>query len=341
MLRAQISLAGALLALAINSAGAPACAPKPSSITENEQEATQREAVQEAKQREATQNARGQKNKNATAKPTPSRSGEGTVNSDIKVLAEGGHSRVGDAFIAVARDAETYAQLRGLIEKLPEMQASFFKTNAVVAAFLGGRRTGGYVVSFTSDAQGLRISESSPSADMMVTQVLTSPFKVISVPVSDDQSLNVVTDQTWQTGMRPYRIATGEWTMSGGIAGRTEKFQFEGDARTMRHGKLATFLFALKSREGNKSRQLNGIATGVAQPDGSISIAHLDADSFVELPSAAVRATGRFTNNESNLSLQFTPLPTIVADGFSGEGKLEAVATAPPPKRKPSLLDEQ
>lgn len=341
MLKVQVSLAVALLSLMINSISAPACGPKPSNTNENEQEAKQRQATNEAKQREAVDKTQQPKERNAAAKPTPTRGGKELVNSDIKVLAGGGHSRVGDAFIAVARDAETYAQLRGLVEQLPEMQASFFKTNAVVAAFLGGRRTGGFAVSFTGDGRGLRVGESSPSADMMVTQALTSPFKVVSVPVSDDQPLHVIAEQTWQTGMRPYRVATGAWTMSGGIAGRIEKFQFEGDVRTMRHGKLATFLFALKSREENKARELNGLATGVVQPDGSISITHLDADSFVELPRAAVRAAGRLTNNESNLSLQFAPLPSNVADGFNGEGKLEAVATAPPPKRKPSLLDEQ
>lgn len=323
MLRTYASVCVALSSLMMNGVGAPACALKPSDATAG--------IEQQAKQ---------SKNRDTTAKPTPARGGEAAVSNDIKVLSEGGHSRIGEAFIAVARDAETYAQLRSLVERLPEMQASFFKTNAVVAAFLGPRRTGGYAVSITGDARNLRVSEKSPSADMMTAQVLTSPFKVVSLPISEDQSLHVVAEQPWQAGTRPYRVAAGGWTMSGGIAGRIEKFQFEGDVRTMRWGKLATFVFALKSKEGNKARQLNGIATGVVEPDGSISVAHLDAASFVDMPRPAVRATGRFANNENNLSLEFTPLPSTVADGFSGEGKLDAVATAPPPKRKTSVLNE-
>lgn len=340
MLQRQISLSVALLSLVINSAGAPACNSRPSTATE--QQAKQREAVQGATQREAIQAAKQSKNSNATAKPTPSRGGGGaTVSSDIKVLAEGGHGRIGEAFIAIARDAETYAQLRAAVNQLPELEASFFKERVVIAAFLGTRRTGGYTVSITGDAKRVRVSESSPSADMMVTQVITSPFKVVSVPISDEQPFAVDLDRTWHAGMRPYRIATGAWTMSGGIAGRIEKLQFDGELSVMRTGKLATFVFALKSREGGKARRLNQLATGSIEPDGSIAITHLDTESFVDMPRAGVQATGRFTNNESNLSLQFTSLPPMVADGFSGEGKLEAVATAPPPKKKPSLLDEQ
>src|SRR6266852_2348562 len=48
---------------------------------------------------------------------------------DIKVLAEGFHSKITKPFIAVMRDAETYAVLTGLDENLPKLDADFFKEN--------------------------------------------------------------------------------------------------------------------------------------------------------------------------------------------------------------------
>jgi hypothetical protein len=47
-----------------------------------------------------------------------------------------------------------------------------------------------------------------------------------------------------------------------------------------------------------------------------------------------LRAAGSFTDSENKLSLRFESLPTNVADGFNGQGQLEAVATAPPPQNK-------
>ena len=321
MLKMRTSLAMALLSLLLNSAGAAGCG---------------------TKQSEATQNVKPGKTEAAPAKPTPMQVKEGSSLGEVKVLGAGGYSRMSDAFVIVARDAETYAALqREMGVNLPAMNADFFKTNAVIAAFLGMRRTGGYSVEITRTAGGLRISEKTPPADAMTTQALSSPFKVVSVLAAVESSIPVELDNAWQAAMRPYRVASGEFITGGGLIGRAEKFPFEGDIRVMRQGNLATFAFDLKSAGGAKTRGLKDTVTGVVQQDGRVSIAHLDAGSFVESPRDPLRVTGEFMDSENKLTLALKSWPSNLADGFSGQGKLEAVAAAPPPQKSKSLAGEE
>ncbi len=75
------------------------------------------------------------------------RAGENrATNTDMKILAEGAYSEIEQPFVAVVRDAETYAVLRELVGALPEMSESDFSKHVVIAAFLGTRSTGGYSV---------------------------------------------------------------------------------------------------------------------------------------------------------------------------------------------------
>jgi hypothetical protein len=318
MLGIRTSMIAVVMSLVMNGAGAAGC---------------DRKDV-------ATQNVNTSKNSNAQTPPQPEPSVPGkeqVVNGEIKVLAEGQYSRVGDAFVAVARDAETYAALRAEFSGLPEVSADSFKTNALIAAFSGARRTGGYGVAITRSANGsLRVSSTSPPPDSMVTQQLTSPFKLASVTLDIDQPLMIELDNTWQVMTRPYRVTTGEFTQSGGFAGRSEKFQPTGSIGIMRQGKLATLFFDLKSAGGGKARALKETATGVVQSDGRIKLSQFSAGTFVDLPKPPLRATGQFTDKEDNLSLTFESLPTNVADGYMGSGTLEATATAPAIQRKPT-----
>src|SRR5215210_7748884 len=101
--------------------------------------------------------------KNGGVPPSPSPVERENVNSELKVLGQGAHNRVRESFVAVARDAETYQELRRLDDNLPILDADAFNHMAVVAAFLGQRRTGGYSVQITRAADGtVRIIESSP-----------------------------------------------------------------------------------------------------------------------------------------------------------------------------------
>lgn len=323
MLGIRTSVIVVLMSLVMNGGGASAC----------------------DKKERATRNANASKNNSANSprQPEPTVPGrEQAVNGEIKVLAEGQYSRVGDAFVAVARDAETYAALRAEFTGLPDLSADSFNTKAVIVAFSGTRRTGGYGVAITRQENGsIRVSSTSPPAGSMVTQQITSPFKVVSVSLDYEQPLTLELDGTWQAMTRPYRVTSGEFTQSGGFAGRSEKFQPEGQIGIMRQGKLATLVFDLKSAGGVKARALKETATGVVQSDGTIQLNQLSAGTFVDLPRAPLRATGQFTNKEEKLSLTFESLPTNVADGYMGSGRLETTATAPPPQRKPALMNDE
>ncbi|HEX8472897.1 MAG TPA: protease complex subunit PrcB family protein [Pyrinomonadaceae bacterium] len=278
-----------------------------------------------------------------TPLPTPAREGKGEkMSGELKVLTEGRYSSVGSAFVAVVRDAESYAELRALIDALPEMSADFFKSNVVVAAFLGGRRTGGYGVQITQATEGLiRISESVPPKGAITTQALTAPYKIVSVPLPEQTSLVFETGEAWVNASRPYRVRGGQFNVSGGFAGRMERFTLEGELRTSRLDKLLSIAFALKTTGNAKPRALQTIATGIADTSGFV-IRRLEGGSLVEWPNGGLRATGKFNRNEDNLSINFEPLPSDISDSFGGAGKLEANATAPAPAppRTPRPMDE-
>lgn len=276
-------------------------------------------------------------NKSLSATPTPEREMKRDAGDGLKVLAEGGQSGVADAFVLVARDAETYAHLRQLASRLPEMSVDSFRTNVVVAAFLGRRSTGGYTVEMSSGAAGvIRLAESQPSKGMIVTQAITTPFKVVSMPVTSEQPLSLEMEGEWKTMTRPFRVTTGNFTVTGGITGSTENFRLDGEIGVMRQGKLATLVFDLKAAGETKARALKDVATGVLQPDGAIKITRMTAGSLLSPPPAALRADGKLTG-ENSLTLAFESLPSNVADGYQGKGKLEATAAAGPPQKREPL----
>lgn len=297
----------------------------------------------EAKKNGNMQNSNQVGNDSAPVNRQPERGGEDASKEDIKTLAQGQYSSVRDSFIVVARDAATYAGLRRMVSNLPDVEQDFFQSSAVVAAFLGERRTGGYSVRFNRTAEGqLRIEENRPPGDSINAQVITAPFSVIAVPVSSRASLAVDLGSAWRNDVRPYRVTNGDFTMSGGITGRSEKFGIAGSIGVMREGNLATLVFELQSKNGAKERALKDIASGLVRSDKSLTIERMGAGSFVDQPSDALRATGLFTGNENKLSLTFESVPSIViADGYSGRGNLEAEATRPAPQKKKTSSEDQ
>ena len=289
----------------------------------------------EAKKSGNMQNSNQSGNAGAPVNRQPEQRGGGVVNSDLKTLGRGQHSNVSNAFIAVARDAEVYAALRSMVSNLPDVEQNFFKSNAVVIAFLGQRPTGGYSIRFNRTAEGgLRIEENSPPKGSMSAQVITTPFSVIAVPLNNQESLALDVGGAWRAMIRPYRITSGDFTMTGGIAGRSEPFAVAGSVGVMREGNLATILFDLQSKGGAKERVLRDIASGLVQADGRIKIDRLGAGSFVDMPADALRVTGLFAGNENRISLSFESIPGTIADGYNGRGNLEAEATAPAPQKK-------
>ena len=280
----------------------------------------------------------------ATPTPTaaaaaPSRGGEVaetpmTTDGELKLIGEGAYSRVSESFVAVARDAETYAALRQLHEGLPQLGADFFEANAVVAAFLGQRRSGGFAVGITRGRDGtLRLSESAPPPDAITTMALTAPFRVVSFAHSQEHPVRLALAGPWQEQARPYRVA-GEFTMTGGFAGVREPFKVAGTLGVLRYQNLATVLFDLKGEGGGKPRALADAATGTVDGSRQLSVARLDPGTFILTPRRAMRAVGRFSEGEGKLSLSLEATQTAVADGFNGRGTLEAEATGPPPPKR-------
>ena len=313
MLDIRTSIVVALLSLTLNGASAAGCS-----------------AVEQS-----AQNNRPTKNRNATPTPSPSPAERGNVNSEIKILSQGGHSSVSESFVAVARDAQTYSELRRLDDRLPELSSDLFNHSAVVAAFLGERRTGGFGIAFTRAPDGdVRIKETSPAEGTMTTQVLTTPYTIVSVPIENEKRLKIELDQTWKLSMRPYQVKAGEFTMTGGFAGRSENFKLEGGFNLMRQGNLATILFNVKSAGGTKARELKETMTGIIRGNGEASFARFNAGSLVEQPANLLSAKGQFTNNEGDLVLSLESLPSNVDDGYQGKGRLTATATGPPPPKR-------
>ena len=254
-------------------------------------------------------------------KPTPEKPATG----DLTVLAEGPNSAINNSFVAVVRDADTYDALTKLEERLPKRDADFFKTNIVVAAFLGQRPTGGYGVEITHNPGGeLRLVESTPRG--MVTQAITAPFKVVSFSVSGLPPVSLTVDKAFQERLQLYRVTTGKFKTIGGFAGRSEEFPLEGQLQLTREHDLITVAFALKGSGSSGERALIDTATGVMK-DGRLVIQKLSHGSLVGIPSGALHATATFQET-NGLLLELDTGPVEVPDGFSGKGTVTAVMVA-------------
>ncbi len=244
------------------------------------------------------------------------------MSEDIKVLAEGAHSKIEQPFVFVARSNETYAQLQNLAENLPPVLEIDFSTTAVVAAFTGTKNTGGYSVSIKSSAGKVSIDTINPPKDAMVTQVITAPFKVALVPLEENNSINLELSASWKSAMQTYRITSGTFEYSGGIAGARKEFGVEGTIGVLSFGDNTTLVFNLTGKGAEKTRKLSEVTSGLMK-DGKIDLAGLNAGSFSENPKPPLKVSGIIANNK--LSLVFEPLLNRIADGFQTRGKIEAM----------------
>lgn len=243
----------------------------------------------------------------------------------LKVLSEGSHSEVTKPFVAVAREPGTYSQLRKIVPGLPVLLDSFFERNLIVAAFMGERNTGGYSVDFMNDGDGvLHVVAKEPDKGAMVTQVLTTPFKVVSLPIRPWNGLDA--SSVWQQALAKYRVTRGDFAITGGFAGRREEYGLEGNVGLLREGKLATFVFHLRNSDGQKARLLKETISAVVEGEQA-TIYAMSAGTLVTMPHENLGATAKFSNNRNSLEINFKSLPSLfVRDGYQGEGRLEAEA---------------
>lgn len=240
---------------------------------------------------------------------------------EIKVLAEGSFGKMEEPFLFVARDAETYAKLKDLLGNLPASEVDF-KRQAVVAAFAGTKPTGGFSVEIKKTGDKISVAVSEPPPGAIVTQALTMPFKVAAVPVQEDNSLNLEVSDDWKKAGQTYRLTSGLFESSGGIAGNLKSFAVEGSIDVYRFNDLVTFVFNLSGTGADKNRKMTETASGVLSGE-KIDLTRVDAGSFSEGPKPPVKVSGTMTSDK--LLLTFESLPAKAADGFQVSGKLEAV----------------
>jgi len=124
--------------------------------------------------------------------------GEASVPLEIRVLLRGQNARAEEASTSVVRGAAALSSLwtsvAGPGVAKPELD---FTKDAVVAAFMGRRNTGGYSIEAVGAerlADGsvvVRLRNLAPQPGMMVTQALTSPFLVVAVAAAPEAELVV------------------------------------------------------------------------------------------------------------------------------------------------------
>ena len=264
------------------------------------------------------------KTKIAVAKPVivPAPKPPEAVMPNYKILVEGSQSKVEPPFVFVARDAETYALIRSLVEGLPESSTIDFGKSAVVAAFAGTKNTGGYSVKINQSTDKVTINVNAPPKGGMTTQVITYPFQIVSVPMTADQALNVEMPPEWASQIQTYRVSKAVFEYTGGIGGINKKFDAEGTVGVLNFGEHSTYIFNLVGKGKDSNRKLSETVSGIKKDRGIIEIARLDAGTFVEIPRPPLKATGEITDKK--LTLSFESLPPTVSDGYLGNGKLEA-----------------
>jgi hypothetical protein len=246
---------------------------------------------------------------------------------DLKVLAEGSISPINTSFVGVFRDAETYGALRAQAVNLPELKADFFESNIVIAAFLGERNTGGYSIAMAQQPNGqIRITEKAPRKDAIVNQMITTPFKVVSMPTNGTPPVQLSLDERFNQRAQLYRINNGSFTVSGGFAGRTEQYKLAGKLQVMRLAGVVSIGFAIVSEGASREHSLRDFATGVASGD-SVAISRLSRGSLVDSPSGNLTVRAKFAEKNRSL-IELTTGPVTMPDGYSGKGMIEAQMVA-------------
>ena len=243
------------------------------------------------------------------------------LTTDFKTLSQGNQSKVDKPFVFIARDAVTYAELQNLVEGLPTTAEIDFSTNAVIAGFAGAKPTGGFLVDIQNDQNKIAVNIRKPGKGMIVTQMITSPFKVVLVPISESIAVPTTLSTEFTAKSDTYKVSKGDFSFSGGFAGRQKKFTADGTIQVLTFGDLATFTFDLCGKGTDAKRKLAETASGILK-DGKISLARLDAGSFSDNPHPPFLVAGTLIN--AKLTLIFEPLPTNIADGYQGQGNLEA-----------------
>lgn len=269
----------------------------------------------------SAQDKNTQPDKKADAKIEACEPTELKTEDDTKIIGENSNIQVLEPFIFAARSAETYKLLQEKIENLPPASEIDFTKQAVIAAFGGEQRSGGYSVSISQKGDKFSIKLDKPAPDAITTDALTYPFQIVIVAVEEEKSLMLETSESWKTSSENYKISGAKFDYSGGFAGRQRSIKPSGTISVWRFEDLVTFAFNIT---GTDNKTLNSIATGKIT-DNKAHFARFEAGEFYELPHPPMIADAVFKNNRISVSLESGKRDHTVNDGFSGSGKLEAV----------------
>ncbi len=246
---------------------------------------------------------------------------------DLQVLAEGSVSPIRTSFVGVFRDVDAYTALRAQATNLPDLKADFFKSNIAIAAFLGERNTGGYSIAIAQQPNGqIRVAEKAPPKDAIVAQMVTSPFKLVSMSTNGNPPVQLSLDERFNQRAQVYRISNGVFSVSGGFAGRTEQYKLAGKLQVMRLAGVVSINFAIVSEGAARERSLRDFGTGVASGD-SVLIGRLSRGSLIDSPSGDLSVRAKF-GEKNSLLIDLTTGPVTVPDGYSGKGTIEAAMVA-------------
>jgi hypothetical protein len=279
-------------------------------------------ACADAQTRNKTANKKTQNKTNKVVPKPPVEKSPNEMPNEYKVLVEGQHSKVDVPFLVVARDAETFALIRTLVDNLPASSTVDFSKTAVVAAFAGDRNTGGWTVAIRPAANKTVIELQSPPKGEMTAQVISQPYQVMLVPVSQMQTLAIEPAAHWTGRMTTYRVSKANFESTGGIAGRVRKISVTGTIRALNFGEISTYHFDLSGTGNEQEMKLWEIASGVVR-SGNLELTHLNASTFGDFPHPPLKIFG--TANDKKLSLTFESHPPIISDGFMLRGTLDAV----------------
>ncbi|TFG80475.1 MAG: protease complex subunit PrcB family protein [Spirochaetales bacterium] len=120
---------------------------------------------------------------------------------EYDVLGSGSHASVTDGYTTLIRNPDAFNRLWSSIlgSSMPAPDIDF-GVYAVIASFMGQRNTGGFSVQpvrvelLSDDRVRVVLRNEAPRKDQVVTQVLTSPYVILAVPVGQADVLVMFED---------------------------------------------------------------------------------------------------------------------------------------------------
>jgi len=246
-------------------------------------------------------------------------------------LAQGADSRVETPFVAVVRDEAGYqalARQSGIV--LPPLEAGFFPTGVVVAAFLGVRSTPGYRVSIRHEGETFRIVEEGPPQAAILAQVITTPFVVAAYGSGPATNFSVDPGERLGASLKHLGIVSGKLEVSGGILGRFGTFVLDGELRVASLGELTTLFVDIHGKSEDKTARLATVTTFSKSAEGRFAFALPNAGDFVPPPCRALALSGRIGGEGPKLFVNIAAGPCSASDAFSANGNIQAAPVDAP-----------